>query len=326
MSASVHGRTDLGKGSLRKAMPTADFISALMDALERKYPTATRKTGNNRIRYNDIARILRQFGEFLKDRRTVNPDEEMLNQFSDHLVDGHKKTKRNADVDMSRIRMLVNCLPKKDRRRVLLSNKEYRKATRYDHLTPRSRKALEDFLKNGRQLRAKSTFEAPVLSNRLYSEKNRKNVVERTMRLLRVVGKDDLLSVTEKDAEAFVKIYEQEDARQRALNDLCHMRPLFANLLADGLIQSNPLKQYTENIVNVNEDYVPQEGIAILRDLSSVDWLDLFDVQARLLTYGLLYDFAMRIGETCGLLVDDVTINGFVELRVRGEIQKTQVR
>jgi hypothetical protein len=71
-----------------------------------------------------------------------------------------------------------------------------------------------------------------------------------------------------------------------------------------------------------DKDFVPADQIAKLADLSTLDLSNFRDVRDRLITFALSYDCALRIGEVARLLLDDVRVSAFVEIILRGEIQK----
>ncbi|MCX6550461.1 MAG: site-specific integrase, partial [Acidobacteria bacterium] len=245
-------------------------------------------------------------------------------RFAEHLyASKFDASPRAAGQSTSRIHILINSLPSDLLQRPILTPQEAERQRRYDHLTPASKDALLQFLSGGRKLKANSSFDHPALSTRLYSPRNRENTVDKALRFLRKIGKNDLLAVSQQDTEAYIAHQEGSQRRKLALDTLVDLRPLFANLVALGIMPGNPVAGYSEKASRLNDDYVPQEGMNLLHDMTTVDWQDWVNVEGRLACFGLAYDFALRNGEISRLRVQDVRITGdFVELTIRSEIQK----
>lgn len=72
----------------------------------------------------------------------------------------------------------------------------------------------------------------------------------------------------------------------------------------------------------MDSDYVPADQIAKLADLATLDEGSFRSVRDRLLAFTLCYDYGLRIGEAARLRTGDVRVNDFVEVVLRGEIQK----
>ena len=320
-----HSTADLSIPVLRRVMGRQELVDMLLGAVGSRYPLETRHEGNNRIRFNDFSRIVGAFGAFLQSggQETLNPDESTIGRFAEHLhATGFATSRRSAEQDASRVRILINSFSADLLQRPLLTPQEVSRQKRYDHLTPASKEALLKFLSHGRKLKANSTFGKPVLSARLYSPRNRENTVDKVIRFLREVGTNDLLAITARDAESYVARQNGSQRHKLAMDLLVDIRPLFGNLVALGLMAENPVADYSEKETRLNDDYVPAEGIALLQDMSTVDWQDWVDVAGRLATFGLAYDFALRNGEISRLRVSDVKIADYVEMSLRPEIQK----
>ena len=220
-----------------------------------------------------------------------------------------------------RVRTIINALPENLRNRVLLSPRGQRKATRFDGFTPETKAALVQFLADGRGTK-KNGDGRPLLTDRLLSASYRNGAVECIRLLLKTIGKNDVLNITAADAEKFIEIYTARDDRKSAVSFLVDMQPFFLNLWARGLISGLPFITTYIKRNSVNDDFVPPEQLAILRDISTVDMKDIVAVRNRLLAFCLCYDFALRIGEVARLKLSDVAINEYVELTIRSEIQK----
>jgi site-specific recombinase XerC len=220
----------------------------------------------------------------------------------------------------SRIRTLVNLLPDSVRRRRLGDSRDLTRSQRFSHLKTGSAEILESFLNNGRKL--KRGGGVPELSTELLSHQVRAGVVYGTLRLLKVTGRDDILAMTPEDAEAFLRVYEENGKRDAGLSLLREVSRLYVNLLARGVVEANPIAGLQTKVVRRNTDYVPQDGIDRLSDISTVGMDDLKSVRDRMIALCLCYDFALRNTEATLLDRTDVAVNGFVEVALRGAVQK----
>ena len=160
-----------------------------------------------------------------------------------------------------------------------------------------------------------------ALSNDRYAETTRSKATSYTRNFLNTIGKDDLFTVTEEDAERFVDIYEAQGKRTAALHQLAEMRVLFMNLVAMNKLKLNPLLQYTEKSQETDDDYIPQDQIDKVMEQSTVDWNDFFDVQSRVMCV-VLYDFGLRISECTQLVRNDISQDDLLGITLRSEIQK----
>ena len=130
--------------------------------------------------------------------------------------------------------------------------------------------------------------------------------------------------MTAEDAEKFIADYEsQGNRRDSAINILADIRLLFQNLVGKKLLIQNPFQDYHNKATTIDNDYIAGEGMAVLTDLSTVDWDDFCDVRNRMLVVVFFYDFALRVGEVVRLKTPDVELgNDSVGLTIRPEIQK----
>jgi integrase len=281
------------------------------------------------IRYNDKSRALRLFGEFLT-ASGIDPvgiDEAMLEDFAKHLAGkpGFGKAGYRNTLCQT-VRELTNRLPDSICRRPLMNERDLRRIRRFYHLTPRTQAVLKDFLRDGRRVRVREGAAAPVLSDALLSQQYRETVVENALNLMRQVGVDDICSVTPEIVTAFIRGHADQGRRQTAIHLLADVRPLFSNLWARGLVSGIPFDDTVKKVVGESDDFVPPEGIEALRNLSTLDRDDFSAVRNRLICFGLCYDVALRCGEVVRLKADDITVEDFVGLTLRPEVQKGRKR
>lgn len=59
-----------------------------------------------------------------------------------------------------------------------------------------------------------------------------------------------------------------------------------------------------------------------MADISTLDMEDFQSVRDRFIAFALCYDCALRIGEAARLRLNDVRVADFVEISLRGEVQK----
>ena len=299
---------------------------------EQRYSTSVdSKLKLLRNRYNDFAASLKLFREFLttycssqsKDSQVFDIDEKRMDEFC-HYVDiqrAHWSQLSRSNI-YSRVRSLVNELPEDLRNRRLLNSKEIQQASRIWNLDPISRAPFVQFLKDGRFV--KNTPEGLVLTGRLLSDCSRKKVADTALRFLETIEKNSFTALTQADADNFIQIYTAREQRQVAINYLVDMKPFFSNLQARKLISCSPFAENYNKVNEIDDDFVPPTGLEFFQDLSKVDFKDFCEVRDRLLAVSLCYDFALRIGEVARLKVSDITMNDYVELTIRPEIQKGQ--
>jgi len=335
MNAIITNRNqdvDLSKPVLKASTDRTALITYLQSALDAMFPAEERYAPNpagsahkmSRIRYNDCSDAIKLFADFLtkSGRISLNIDETLMDEF-ERFIDSEKAHwgKRSRDVVGLRVRTLINALPETLRNRVLLNPREQKKATRFDGYSPATKAAFIKFLSDGRKVK-KNGEGRPQLTDRQLAASNRNSTTERMRLFLKTVGKTDVLSITAADSEKFLEIYTARNERQSAANILVDIQPFFNNLWARGLINQLPFITTCIKQNGVNDDFVPPEQLAVLQDISTVDMKDIVAVRNRLLTFCLCYDFALRIGEVAQLKVSDVTVNDFVDLTIRSEIQK----
>jgi len=194
---------------------------------------------------------------------------------------------------------------------------------RFGELTAETRAILTDFSANGRKVKSRPG-EKPVLRTDLLSPGYRLSAVYQLRRFLDEIGKNDVLAVTAEDADSFLARYASRGMRDHAVNVLADARAIYKNLYARGIISTDPLATITNKIIRIRNEFVMPDGLALLQNMSSVDFKSFEDVRDRLITFGSSYDFALRIGETARLKITDVSLTEYVDLLLRPEIQKGQ--
>ncbi len=321
---------DLSTPVFRSPVPRGECIRLLGAALDSILPVEPRRANRAvAIRYNDKTRALRLFGEYLT-ASGIDPvgiDEAMLQAFAKHLAGkpGFGKAGYRNTLCQT-VRDLTNRLPDSIRRRPLVNERDVRRIRRFDHLTPRTQAILKDFLRDGRRARVREGAAAPVLSDALLSQQYRETVVENALNLMRQVGVDDICSVTPEIVTAYIRAYADNGRRQTAIHLLADVRPLFSNLWAGGLVSGIPFDDTVKKVVGESHDFVIPDGIEVLRNLSTLDRDDFSAVRNRLICFGLCYDFTLRCGEVVRVKTYDITIEDFVGLTLRPEVQKGRKR
>ena len=313
---SQHGEaTDTAKPVLRKVVSADDLVSMLRTALD--------TLGLSRIRRNDHSMAIRRFEEYLKASGDdpVNVDESLIMELEHWLVGQDEMSRAYYRKMVSSIRTLVNALPDTVRQRRLLTSRDVRRLGRFDDFCPKTQEILRRFLADGRKTR--QVGGSLDLTAELLSPSVRKNAVYAAARLLRVVGIDNVQNVTSGHVERYLDSY-GEDRRATAVHGLSDARPLFNWLIALGVLDGDPLKSVGRKAKTADSDYVPADQIAKLADLATLDPGSFRDVRDRMIAYALCYDYGLRVGEAVRLKLSDIHINEFVEVVLRGEIQKGQ--
>ena len=334
------GDVDLSKTVLKAPMDRDKLVSCLRSALDIMFPASeryasrsngkrTNTTSPSRIRYNDLSDSLKMFDQFLsgKDTALVSIDEILMADFLAFLEiqKAHWGTKPR-EIMCCRIRTLINALPDKLRHRKILSSADFKRMTKFDCFTKETQEAIRQFLADGRSTKRNghNNSERPSLTGRLLSPAYRKSVIEHLQLFLKTIGKISVADVVASDADTYLDAYTAKGIRQVAINNLADLHSFFANIWARGIIDKLPFNTVFAKKTNVDDDFVPPQGLAVLQDLSKVDLKDFVEVRNRLLAFCLCYDFALRIGEVVGLKVSDITVNEYVDLTMRTEIQKGQ--
>jgi integrase len=294
--------------------PTAaELIGMLRAQLDRM--------GLDRIRRNDHGMAIRRLEAYLATRPagTVAVDEALLNAFEDWLVDGTESRRTYHRKMSSHVRSIVNRLPDGMKGRRLLTNTETKRLDRFAEFTPTTKELLDRFLADGRKV--KRTPDGLKSTSVLLSRSVREGAVYAATMLMRLVGVSDVREVTRKHVDQYLR-HRGEESRGSAIHILWNMRSLFRHLAAAGTISEDPLDGLGQQKTSVDGDYVPADQIAKLADLATLDAGNFEDVRGRLLAFALCYDYGLRVGEAARLRVSDVRVGDFVEVAVRGEIQK----
>lgn len=312
-------------------MSSEALAETLHSAADGRFAKMDAENTYQRLHRADYHNAVNQFGAFLTALGVARPllNEELLGRFRGWMLEQHG-SRRNADryirTKHSRVRALINSLPEELVRRRLVTAREVKKMKNHSQISDETKRVFDLFLRDGRRLRRNSSYSKPVLATELLSKKNRANIVDQAWRLLCKLGKADMRDVTPNDVENLLLACPDEESRDVVNNFLADIRPLYAYMIAKGLVQSTPLDTIVGKQSRVNYDYVQQEEIDKLHDLSTVYWDDFVDVRDRFIAIGLCYDFALRNQEAGWLEVPDFQIGRYVELLVRKEIQKNGQR
>ncbi len=325
---------------LREPIPYDTLIQLLEDAVNQLFPVETRKQSSDdrgkhnshttglrkaQIRFNAFRSSISSFKEFLAKRNIpdVQIDEKLILDFEAYLKSQGAPASYIGN-HRNQIRKLVNLLPSDMRQREIGTMEKYHQAHRWDGFSVDTPEILKQFLKNGRKMKRRSFRQEPELTASLLSLPYREQVVRETLTFLKVLGAKDILAVTADDVEEFIEVYEAKGKQQTALGILDYIHPLFSNLLAQGKIGVDPLVDVPRKKYRQNLDYVPQDAMDKLADLSTVNMNDFMDVRDRLLSFTIYYDFALRNLEGALLMVSNLNLNGHTCINLPREIQKIQ--
>jgi len=220
------------------------------------------------------------------------------------------------------VRILLNryFLPRQIIKRPILLGIVRKRYDRFLALTENTQQAIAWFEENGRAIKAIPVYygehgdtgtpdtikyiykvtDKRLLPNTAYGK------VNHLMHFLKVVGKNGIEIVDEKDLQIFIDHCERKKLSKKQ-DYLAHTATFFINAQAEGFIKDHPFKQVSlkMNVNSVRVDFIPEEGINRLLDLKSLDYsnpVGLRDALACLLGY----DTGLRVGELYGLNVTDI--------------------
>lgn len=313
LRTTANDGVDIDVPVLAKPLSAPELISMLRSQLD--------SMDLPRIRRNDRSMAIRRLEAYLgavpQDPVVVN--EQFLNDFEDWLVQGDEASRRYHRKATSHLRSVINAMPENVRRRKLLTNRELNRLDRFSDFSADTRQLLERFLVDGRKI--KKTPDGLKATSSLLSPVVRDRAMSAVTMILRLVGLSDILGFDEDHMEKYLRCC-GENGRENAVHTLWNARCLFRWLVATGVIGEDPLQGIVQQKTRVDTDYIPADQIAKLADLVTLDLNSFRDVRDRLIAFALCYDCGLRIGEVVRLGVNDVRINDFVELLLRGEIQK----
>lgn len=321
---------DMSAPVLKRNMGISELIAVLQESLQRKYP-ATEDQGRScsqQAQHRQYERSIELFKDFLADNKlhTANPNEATIDSFLQHLVaqDTHSNRKRYWREFAGSVRILVNALPSDILSRPLLTPKSQETTRRFDHLTPRSRTLLKEYLEDGRKVVCRAG--RYLFNGKILTLKTRETAVSTTLIILDELGIADLVKLTGKKVDDFLARYTDKGLTERAIHYLNDCKSVYRYLLAHKEIKKDPLCEVLGKPFKRRDDFVSRAGIDYLLDLGNMrdKWNDLIAVRDRCMSI-VLYDFCLRIGETSLLDVTDIAfVDGFVELTLRPEVQKGQ--
>lgn len=304
---------DASQPVLRGSPSAEELCDLLAQGVERLKPGEGNRVG--RLRHNDAVRGIERLRGFLAGRGSAWIDERTMADFKASLLSSGADAAYANDL-VRHVRRAVNGLPPEILNRLLLDDKAWQKANRFEGLAPGTASILKDFLLHGRKVHK------GAVSVKALSPTYRENVVAASLAVLRKTAKSDLSDIVESDAELILQDYERREMRNSGLELLSRAGTLFRHMIAKGIAVKNPFAQYTQKIVTTDDDFVSQEGIDLLRDLSTLETKSFMDVRDRMIAFALLYDFGLRIGEAVRLNVADFALDDLVGLTLRPEVQK----
>ncbi|MCE9614817.1 MAG: site-specific integrase [Lentisphaerae bacterium] len=310
------------------------LLDLLLDVAEAKFPLGDALTRGSarQAQYRQHVRAIGLFREFLGERLSTNIDERVLDEFVGHLVsaDGDKRPSYWREFQ-SCVRCLVNGLPDDMRRRPLLAPLQARWASKLSGLHEETRLILRGFLQRGMMTRT-GPDGTVVLRPHALSDSVRENASSSLRTILKALGLRDLRLLTCDKAKEFLDAYTADGRRNHALNHIHKAWPIFRYLRAKQVVAEDPFMGIAEMPTKrKNKDYVPQDGIDRLGDLTRLDMESVREVRDRSIAFALLYDFALRRGECARLDLGDLHVEradqglgNVIRLHVRREIQKGQ--
>lgn len=319
-------KVDLTQPVLKEPTARGEFIAQLRAAQQKMF--AERPLPRPRqLKFNDCTAAIKYFEDFISQKglSTIAPAEDLLDEFLNYLLKTNGKHQYCLSL-RNKLRNIINNFPPTILNRFLVNNKRKEYLTKNDHLSQKTRDFLDGFRRDGRKLNRKRHNDGNILSGKLLAPRTRETSIRTVPLFLNIVKKNCLLEVTPQDADVFINFYTKQEKRDLALEYLTDLQPIYMNLIGKGLMVENPIKTYNECPPRkVDDDFIMPDQMEILRDLSTVDFKDIFDVRDRMLTFALYYDFCLRNGEASLLNLPDVAWDGqLYGITLEPEIQKGQ--
>ncbi len=207
--------------------------------------------------------------------------------------------------------------------RPILLGVEHDRYKRFFDLTPQSQKAIVWFEENGKIVKS---FQVMILTNgkegmgeqeipmrhipRIMDKKllpyTNSQKIWQALRFLDIVGKKGFELVNDQDVEKFKAEIDRRELKKK--NDyLGDVATFYINIKSAGFVSTNPFKDVSlkKDASSVRIDYIPQQGIDRLFDLSNLNMENPVEVRNRLMCF-FCYDAALRIAETASLNVSDL--------------------
>jgi integrase len=319
-----YGEADIyAKPVVVKAILKEDFKNYILQAAEKMEARTTVSRNNFRMRARLLGFYLDKLGI-----QEVNPDENFIKDMWENL-----KIKENREF-ANRVYEWETCkkvprftrdaindflYPKGLVQRPVLKEIVSQKYEKFLELTQNSREAVKWFEENGKRVEAIPVFvenKNGDISNQLIRMMHRvtkrelkpvtkSGKVEHAIRFLKAVNKNGFEHITVEDVKNYESICLQRGVKQKE-DYLAHVATFFINIYDKGFIKTNPLAHVSLKMNGgaVKKDFITEDGMTKLKDLTTLDKSNKEDVRDRLVVM-LAYDLAVRISELMALNVSD---------------------
>jgi integrase len=280
--------------------------------------------------------------------QTVVLNEEFIDSLLKSLVQDGEFCGRLYSIHVRRkvphiVRMIANeyLLPKGVINRRILLEVEINKYRRFWKLTPQSQAAIKWFEENGRVIKARQVYvsdesnntdgvsSGPEVVKYKYSREDeelssgtKEAKIYAALRLLEHAGKNGFELLTLDDGANYI---EHNQSHKKPDDDPVDAATFCINIQPEGFIEKIPFANLSlkKSFASVRTDFYSKEAIDHLKDLSTVNYQDKFDVRNRAMAL-VAYDLAVRLGELLALELSDLykEQDGQWSVRLRSEIQK----
>lgn len=331
-----------GKPIISQAMPKSVFLAHIREGVETLYIRTRTMLANHRMYSNILEHYLNKY-----EINDVIPNETFIQEMWDRLKESGEFEARNHEWGTRKkvprfTRKLINewFSPKGLVQRKLLKEIAIGRYERYFQLSKNSQDAISWFEQNGKRVEAMAVYiqrgEADIdpnnevmktihrISNRELLPLTKNGKIEHAIRFLEYVNLRGFEEATNEHVQKFEEVCRQRGIKQTQ-DYLAHVATFFINIHSKGFIKRNPFANVSLKMDGgaVKKDFIPVEGIAKIRDLSTLDKTNKDDVRDRLFAV-LAYDLALRIGELLSLKVSDFRKDEEGEwfVMIRPEVQK----
>jgi len=320
-------------------IPKNIFMGYVREAVDKMYVRTEVTRNNFRMRANVLEHYLNKYGI-----NEVNPNEQFIKEMWDRLKENGEFEARAYQWGTRKkvpqfTREVINDFfySKGLVQRKILKDIVCQRFEKFLELTPNSREAVKWFEENGKGVEAKPVYfenngdtsnhsmkMIHRITNRELKPVTKNGKIEHALRFLKAVNKNGFEFITIEDVKKYEEICIQRGVKQ--IEDyLAHVATFFINIKSKGFIKTNPLSQVSLKMNGgaIKKDFIAVEGMEKLRDLSTLDYKNKFDVRDRLFVL-LGYDLALRISELLALEVSNFRKDDDGEwiVTLKHEIQK----
>jgi len=325
-----------------EAMPKDVFMEHIRKAVETLYIRTRTMLSNHRMYANILEHYLNKYGIDV-----IMPNESFIQEMWDRLKENGQFNDRAYEwLTRKKVprftRKVINeyFYPNGLAQRKLLKEIVIGRYERYFKLTSNSQDAIKWFEQNGKRVEAMAVFIQKEdtdldpnnemvktihrISKRDLLPLTKNGKIEHAIRFLEYVNLNGFEEATKEHVQQFEEVCRQRGVKQ-VQDYLAHVATFFINIRSKGFIKSNPFANVSLKMDggSVKKDFIPTEGIAKIRDLSTLDITDRDAVRDRLFAI-LGYDLALRISELLSLKISDFRKDEDGEwfVMIRPEVQK----